>query len=136
MGGSPGGWAWVIQKCGANVLSIDRAPLDPAVTRLRGVTFQKRDAFTLLPDEFRAQGTQIDWLFSDLICYPEKLYEWVMHWVESGICKNFICTLKFKGEADLAIVDKFAAIPDSRVRHLFHNKNELTWFRINPPPPL
>ena len=133
VGGSPGGWAWVIHQCGAEVLSIDRSPLSSSVADLKGVSFQKRDAFTLLPEEFQAQNRRIDWLFSDVICYPEKLYEWIMRWVESGICKNFICTIKFKGGPDLSIVDKFAAIPDSRVLHLYHNKNELTWFKISSP---
>lgn len=131
VGGSPGGWAWVIHQCGAKVLSIDRSPLSSSVAELKGVSFQKRDAFTLLPEEFQAQNRRIDWLFSDVICYPEKLYEWIIRWVESGICKNFICTIKFKGGADLSIVDKFAAIPGSRVLHLYHNKNELTWFKIS-----
>ncbi len=134
MGGSPGGWAWVIQQCGAEVLSIDRSPLAPSVAELKGVSFQKRDAFTLLPEEFQAQNRRIDWLFSDVICYPEKLYEWIMRWVASGLCKNFICTLKFKGVPDPSIIDKFAAIPNSRILHLYHNKNELTWLKISPPP--
>lgn len=134
VGGSPGGWAWVMQKLGAEVLSIDRSPLAPSVSALKGVSFQKRDAFTLTPEEFEQEGRSVDWLFSDVICYPEKLYEWIIKWVESGICKNFICTIKFKGEPDLAIADKFAAIPGSRVRHLFHNKNELTWLKLDSPP--
>ncbi len=131
VGGSPGGWAWVIQQCGAEVLSIDRSPLSQSVAELKGISFQKRDAFTLLPEEFEERP--IDWLFSDVVCYPDKLYEWILKWVESGICKNFVCTIKFKGEPDLAIADKFAAIPDSRVLHLFHNKNELTWLKPGGP---
>jgi 23S rRNA (cytidine2498-2'-O)-methyltransferase len=131
LGGSPGGWVWVVSQCGSEVLSIDRSPLSPSIAKLKGVSFQKRDAFTLMPEEFK--GRQIDWLFSDIICYPEKLYEWILKWVESGICKNFICTLKFKGKPDLSITDKFANIPSSRVRHLYHNKNELTWFKITSP---
>ena len=133
VGGSPGGWAWVIHQCGAEVLSIDRSPLSSSVAKLKGVSFQKRDAFTLLPEEFQAQDRRIDWLFSDVICYPEKLYEWIMRWVESRICKNFICTIKFKGKPDLSIVDKFDAIPNSRVLHLFQNKKELTWFKLGGP---
>ncbi len=132
-GGSPGGWAWVIHRCGAEVLSIDRAPLASSVAELRGVSFQKRDAFTLLPAEFQAQGRRVDWLFADVICYPEKLYQWITKWVAAGICANFICTIKFKGEPDRATVAKFSAIADSRVLHLFHNKNELTWFKLNSP---
>jgi 23S rRNA (cytidine2498-2'-O)-methyltransferase len=130
VGGSPGGWAWVIHQCGAEVLSIDRSPLSASVVKLPGVSFEKRDAFSLLPENFEREGKTVDWLFSDLICYPEKLYEWILKWVESGICKNFICTLKFKGKPDLSIIHKFADIPDSRVVHLFHNKNELTWLKI------
>ena len=132
VGGSPGGWAWVIHQCGAEVLSIDRSPLASSVAKLKGVSFQKRDAFTLLPEEFQSQNRRIDWLFSDVICYPEKLYEWLMQWVESGLCKNFICTIKLKGTPDPSVIDKFAAIHNSRVLHLYHNKNELTWFKISP----
>ncbi len=133
VGGSPGGWAWVIHQCGAEVLSIDRAPLSPSVASLKGVSFQKRDAFSLHPQEFELKQQSVDWLFSDLICYPEKLYEWILPWVESGVCKNFICTLKFKGEPDQSTIEKFAAVPNSQVRHLFNNKNELTWFKISSP---
>ena len=131
IGGSPGGWAWVIQKCGAEVLSIDRSPLDEKISNLKGVSFEKRDAFSLLPEEFTEKGQSVDWLFSDVICYPEKLYDWLLIWIDSSICKNFICTIKFKGEPDLSIADKFSAIPGSQVRHLFRNKNELTWFKIS-----
>ena len=130
IGGSPGGWTWVIQKCGAEVLSIDRSPLDKKIINLKNVAFEKRDAFSLLPEVFKKEGRQVDWLFSDLICYPEKLYDWLSMWIDSGICKNFICTLKFKGKPEFGIVKKFAAIPNSKVIHLFHNKNELTFIKL------
>ena len=131
IGGSPGGWAWVIQKCGAEVLSIDRSPLEEKISNLKGVSFEKRDAFSLLPEEFIEKGQSVDWRFSDVICYPEKLYDWLSIWVGSGICKNFICTIKFKGKPEKDIIKKFAAIPNSKVLHLFHNKNELTFFRLS-----
>ena len=131
IGGSPGGWAWVAQKCGAEVLSIDRSPLDEKISNLKGVSFEKRDAFSLLPEEFIEKGQSVDWLFSDVICYPEKLYDWLLIWVDSGICKNVICTIKFKGKPEKDIIKKFAAIPKSKVLHLFHNKNELTFFRLS-----
>ena len=130
IGGSPGGWAWVIQKCGAEVLSIDRSPLDKNIANLKNVEFEKRDAFSLLPEVFKKEGRKVDWLFSDLICYPEKLYDWLLMWIDSGICKNFICTLKFKGKPESSIIKKFAAIPNSKVMHLFHNKNELTFIKL------
>ena len=131
IGGSPGGWAWVIQKCGAEVLSIDRSPLDEKISKLKGVSFKKRDAFSLLPEEFEKEGRSVDWFFSDVICYPEKLYDWLLVWINSGICKNFICTIKLKSESKQDIIKKFSAIPNSKVVHLFHNKNELTYFNLD-----
>lgn len=133
MGGSPGGWAWVIQKCGAEALSIDRSPLDEKISKLSGVAFQKRDAFSVLPEEFEEEGKQVDWMFSDVICYPEKLYDWLSIWADSGICKNFICAIKFKKHPEPRIIKKFAAISNSRVIHLFHNKNELTFMKLCQP---
>jgi len=130
VGSSPGGWTWVLAKLGAEVLSIDRSPLDDRVSKMQGVHFQKRDAFSLKPEELLTSREKADWLFSDLVCYPEKLFDWVMMWVESGVCDNFICTLKFQGDGDYHMAQKFASIPNSRVLHLFNNKHELTWMKL------
>jgi len=130
VGSSPGGWTWVLAKLGAEVLSIDRSPLDDRVSKMQGVHFQKRDAFSLKPEELLTSREKADWLFSDLVCYPEKLFDWVMMWVESGVCDNFICTLKFQGDGDYHMAQKFADIPNSRVLHLFNNKHELTWMKL------
>ncbi len=129
-GGSPGGWCWAMQQLGAQVLSVDRSPLDKKVGRLPGVEFKKGSAFALQPEDFDC----VDWLCSDVICYPEKLYDWALRWVESGVCKKMICTIKFQGEYDSQIVKRFASIPSSRVVHLFNNKNELTWMWSGEPP--
>jgi len=125
-GGSPGGWCWAIQALGARVLSVDRSSLDPRVLALPGVEFKQANAFSLKPQAF----DRVDWIFSDVVCYPEKLYEWVTEWVDSGRCGNLICTLKFQGEYQPGIVRRFAQIPGSQVLHLFHNKHELTWIRL------
>lgn len=133
-GGSPGGWTWAIQKLGGQVFSIDRSTLHPKVSSLKGVSFQKRDTFSIEPKEFISKNRQIDWLFSDIICYPEKLFDWIMLWVNSGICKNIICTIKFKGDHNRKIINAFAEIPGGQVAHLFHNKHELTWLFQAPKP--
>jgi 23S rRNA (cytidine2498-2'-O)-methyltransferase len=130
VGSSPGGWTWVVAGLGAEVLSVDRAPLEERVSEMPGIYFEKRDAFSLKPDELPESRMKIDWLFSDLVCYPEKLFDWVMLWVESGVCDNFICTLKFQGKGDYHMAQKFAGIPNSRVLHLFNNKHELTWMKL------
>jgi 23S rRNA (cytidine2498-2'-O)-methyltransferase len=69
LGSSPGGWTWVLQRLGAHVISVDKAPLDRSLTNLPGIAYHRENAFALEP---RAVG-QIDWLFSDIICYPRRL---------------------------------------------------------------
>ncbi|GJL79309.1 MAG: methyltransferase [Nitrospinaceae bacterium] len=129
-GASPGGWTWVLQQLGAKVWSIDRSSLEPGILKLPGVHFEKRDAFSLQPGDLPRTLKKADWLLSDVVCYPEKLFDWVMMWVESGACDNFICTIKFQGEGDYPMAQKFNEIPDSTVLHLHYNKHELTWIKL------
>lgn len=125
-GASPGGWTWALASLGAKVTAIDRAPLDDRVAAMQGVSTLKHDAFTLKPEDIGP----VDWLCSDVICYPEALFDWVSGWLESGLAKNFVCTIKMQGQDfDKKTTDRFAAIPDSRVVHLWHNKHELTWIK-------
>jgi 23S rRNA (cytidine2498-2'-O)-methyltransferase len=86
------------------------------------VTFEKGDAFGYGPERVGS----LDWLVSDLICYPDKLYEFVVTWLNSGKCKNFICTIKFQGESDPQWIARFRAL-GGEVMHLSHNKHEVTW---------
>lgn len=131
-GASPGGWTWALAKLGAKVLAVDRAALAESVAAMPGVSYLRHDAFTLRPKELGP----VDWLCSDVICYPEALYEWVQAWRESGLARNFICTIKMQGpDYDSATVAKFASIPGSRVLHLWHNRHELTWINLGPGAP-
>lgn len=122
-GACPGGWTWVLRQLGCKVFAVDRAPLAEPLMKDPDVTFMTHDAFTLKPQELGF----FDWVFSDVICYPERLYEWVLMWLESGMCRNMICTIKMQGATDWSLVQRFAAIPNSRVLHLCYNKHELTW---------
>lgn len=132
LGSSPGGWSWVLQQCGARVISVDKAPLEPRIAALPGVEFRRQSAFALEPAEIGP----LDWLCCDVICYPERLWRLVETWLASGLARNFVCTLKFQGPTDHAAVRRFAAVPGSRVLHLSHNKHELTWMlRAHPPLP-
>lgn len=126
VGASPGSWTWVLQSLGAFVTAVDRALLDPSIENLPNITSLKKDAFSLGPKDFQ----QLDWIFSDLICYPEKLLLWVQKWLDEKIDVNFVCTLKFQKESDYEIIKEFEKIAGSQIIHLFHNKNELTWIKI------
>ncbi len=125
LGSSPGGWTAVLQQLGANILSVDKAPLAPAIAVLPRVEFRRQSAFALQPREVGP----VDWLFCDVICYPERLLKLVKSWIDSSLCPRFVCTLKFQGETDHSICREFSAIPQSRLMHLFHNKHELTWVK-------
>lgn len=126
LGASPGGWTWVMTQLGASVVAYDRAELDPSLTRLQAVKTVKGDAFAATPDKVGA----IDWLFSDVICYPERMLEHVRLWIASGLCKNFVITVKFQGTSHYGVIPEFLKIPGSQLFHCFNNKHELTWVRL------
>jgi len=111
---------------GAHVISVDKAPLDPTVAHLPGVEYRRESAFALDPISVGC----VDWLFSDVVCYPVRLLALVERWLEAGTCCRFVCTIKFQGVTDHATAARFAAIPGSTLRHLFHNRHELTWIRL------
>ena len=143
-GASPGSWTWALLKLGADVIAVDRALLDPKIAgdyALPGdasqgrVQFIKHDVFTLKPQDIG----RLDWLFCDVICYPPRLFEWIQKWLASGLCENFICTIKMQGssdaeqdrqQADFETPRLFAQIPGSKIIHLCHNKHELTWIKV------
>jgi 23S rRNA (cytidine2498-2'-O)-methyltransferase len=128
LGASPGGWTWVLAKLGATVVAIDKAPLDPRISAMPGVEWRGESAFPLVPESVGP----VDWLFSDIVCYPARLLRLVERWRSSGLVNNFVCTIKFQGETDHDSAEAFAKIPGAQVLHLHHNKHELTFFLEGP----
>jgi 23S rRNA (cytidine2498-2'-O)-methyltransferase len=131
-GASPGGWTWALARLGARVIAVDRAPLADRVLAMPGVQWIRHDAFTLKPEDLGP----IEWLCCDVIGYPARLYPWIERWLDSGLCKNCICTIKMQGKPDKEqreLSQRFAALPGSTVVHLYHNKHELTWMRALKP---
>jgi 23S rRNA (cytidine2498-2'-O)-methyltransferase len=126
LGASPGGWTWVLAGLGARVIAVDKAPLDPDVASMSGIEQRRESAFALMP----ADAGPVDWLFSDIVCYPARLLQLVTHWLESGRVRNFVCTIKFQSDTDHETARRFAALPGSRLMHLHHNKHELTWLKL------
>lgn len=124
LGSSPGGWTWFLLQLGATVLSIDGAELHPSLNQNLNLQFLKKDAFKFDPKSLKRPPT---WLFCDVICAPERLLPLIQCWTEAFPKIKCVFTLKFKGEAEIALVEKFQQIKNSRVVHLHHNKHELTW---------
>jgi 23S rRNA (cytidine2498-2'-O)-methyltransferase len=124
LGASPGGWTFALARLGAVVVAVDRAPLDPAVAAMPRVTLRQASAFGIDP----LAEAPVDWLFSDVIAYPARMLTLVRGWIDSGRARHVVCTLKFQGATDHDAAEAFAAIPGGQLRHLFHNKHELTFF--------
>ena len=125
-GACPGGWTWVLAGLGATVFAVDRAPLADSLMKNPLITFQAHDAFTFKPEEIGP----FDWIFSDVICYPERLLQWINMWLDYNPDLKMICTIKMQGEIDWPLIKKFADIPNSHVLHLNYNKHELTWVHV------
>ncbi|MFI5031010.1 MAG: hypothetical protein ACHQPH_09955 [Reyranellales bacterium] len=123
LGASPRGRTWVPANLGANVIAIDKAPLDPRIAAMSDVAWRGESAFALEPESVGP----VDWLFSDIIAYPARLLRLVERWRASGLVKNFVCTIKFQGETDHEGAAAFAAIAGAQVLHLHQNKHELTF---------
>lgn len=126
LGSAPGGWTWVLAERGARVISVDKAPLEARVAARGNVEHRQESAFGLDP---KSVG-QVDWLFSDVICYPARLLSLVERWMKAGAAKRFVCTIKFQHETDHETARRFAAIEGSKLVHLSHNRHELTWYRL------
>jgi 23S rRNA (cytidine2498-2'-O)-methyltransferase len=126
LGASPGGWTWALANMGARVFSVDKAPLSPQVAAHPHVEYCAGSAFALTPD---ITGP-VDWLFSDVACYPDRLYALLQRWREAEVRRGFVCTVKFVGETDFNALFRFSQIPGSRSCHLYYNKHEIMWMYL------
>ncbi|MES2712169.1 MAG: SAM-dependent methyltransferase [Pseudomonadota bacterium] len=122
LGAAPGGWTWALAKLGATVTAIDKAPLAPNVAAMPNVTWRQDSAFSLDP----AAEPPPTWLFSDIICYPHRLFTLVHRWHTTHPATKIVCSIKFQGSTDHDIAAQFAAIPGAQLFHSTQNKHELT----------
>lgn len=126
LGACPGGWSWVLATLGCKVISVDKSPLAPHIAAMPNITFQQGSVFAIEPEKHEP----VDWLFSDVACYPARLLGLVQRWMKAGKARNFVCTIKLQGDTDHEAVQAFASIPGSHVAHLYANKHELTWWLV------
>jgi len=121
LGAAPGGWSWALARLGARVTAVDKAVLDPRVVAMPGVAQRRESAFALEPEP-------VEWLFSDVICYPARLLALLRRWLP--VAGSVVCSVKFQGATDHAILAEFAAIPGAVLFHGAHNKHEVTFARL------
>jgi 23S rRNA (cytidine2498-2'-O)-methyltransferase len=126
LGAAPGSWTLMAARRGAKVTAVDRAALAPAVARAPGVTAVAGNAFTYEPPR------PVDWLLSDIVCEPARAVALVDDWLTAKRCRNLVVTIKFKGRDQYGALAALAPLFDrmrpafARVKHLAHNKNEVT----------
>ncbi len=126
LGASPGGWTWALSKLGAHIHAVDRTPLRVDLMNHPNIKYIEGSAFAMQPQV----APEVDWFFSDVICYPMRLFELVRRWLDAGRNCNFVCTLKFQGREQYQAIEKFQSIAGSSLIHLSCNKHELTWIYI------
>ncbi|MBT8491412.1 MAG: hypothetical protein KJO07_00010 [Deltaproteobacteria bacterium] len=125
LGAAPGGWTWVCAQLGARVVAYDRAVLDPALARNPLVEHRREDAFADPPMD------EATWMLCDIIDQPERAAWLVEQAAKSETIRALVVTLKLKRPIDLRLVhDIVAQLPRDamtlRVKHLVHNKSEVT----------
>ncbi len=131
LGSSPGGWTWALERLGARVLSVDKAPLDPRIASLSRVRLLQKSAFSLDP----ASVGKVDWVVSDIVAYPARIVDLALRWLAAHPSASFVVTIKFQGRTDMTDAARLAQVPGSQLLHLHHNKHELTWLRLAPTAP-
>jgi 23S rRNA (cytidine2498-2'-O)-methyltransferase len=126
LGSSPGGWTWALERVGARVISVDKAPIDERLTRLTRVRYVKDSAFAVDPTKVG----RIDWVLSDVICYPERSARLIERWLAVHPRAGFVVTIKLQGKTDATPMRELARMKGARLVHLHHNRHELTWIRV------
>jgi 23S rRNA (cytidine2498-2'-O)-methyltransferase len=118
----------VLASLGARVTSVDKADLAPHIAALDNVEHRTESAFGLDP----ASIAGVDWLVSDIICYPARMLRLVERWLAAHPHASYVVTIKFQGAVDMAPLHAFVDAHGGTLRHLAHGKHELTWTRLAP----
>lgn len=127
LGSSPGSWAYLALRQGAQVTAVDRSPLRDDLMRHPRLDFVRGDAFRYEP------SSTVDWLLCDVIAFPSRTIELLQNWLRRRWCRWFCVTVKFKGPDEYDKLDELKAWlagsgADFFVRRLTSNKNEAMVF--------
>ena len=131
LGAAPGGWSYSAARRGARVVAVDNGPLKGGALGHPQIEHQCGDAFKFMPRD----GEVFDWLFCDLLEEPHQVLNHIVEpWLARRWCRRFVVNLKFGHVDPMALLAElrapgspFVAQADSfRVRHLYHDREELT----------
>lgn len=128
LGAAPGGWSYVALANGAEVLAYDRADLARSVAEHPRLKHVRQDAFTSAP------LNEASWLLCDVIDAPERSLELIERALACETLKAMVVTVKLKPPVALGPVSAAKGLVrdarrrgwTGRVKHLVHNKHEVT----------
>jgi 23S rRNA (cytidine2498-2'-O)-methyltransferase len=137
LGAAPGGWSYSAAKRGARVIAIDNGPLKGGALDHPQIEHRREDAFKFLPPGDTAAGAApgFDWLFCDMVEEPHHVLRHIVEpWLARRGCRHFIVNLKFGRVDPIGLLAELRApdspltrhAPRTRIRHLFHDREELT----------
>lgn len=131
LGAAPGGWSWLLQRRGLEVLAVDNGPLKGEVATAEGVTHIRADGFTWRPPR------PVDWLVCDMVERPQRVAALAADWFAAGRCRYAVFNLKLPMRRRYAAVEECLKVvrdhlgsTPARVaaRHLYHDRDEVTAF--------
>ncbi len=128
LGAAPGGWSYVALANGARVIAYDRADLEPRVAANPLLTHLRQDAFADPPLD------EASWLFCDVIAEPARTLALIERALACETLEALVVTVKLKPPIALAPVTAAQGLLAGaarhgwlgRVKHLVHNKHEVT----------
>lgn len=131
LGAAPGGWSYSAAQRGARVIAIDNGPLKGGALDHPRIEHLREDAFKFVPSD----PAVFDWLFCDLVEEPHHVLRHLVEpWLAAGWCRRFIVNLKFGRVDPIALLRELRGpespwarrAPAARIRHLYHDREELT----------
>jgi 23S rRNA (cytidine2498-2'-O)-methyltransferase len=131
LGAAPGGWSFSAAKHGARVVAVDNGPLKGGALDHPQIEHRREDAFRFGPEA----GVAFDWLFCDMVEEPHQVLQHIVTpWLERGWCRRFVVNLKFGRVDPMALLRELRGVasaltvraPGTRIRHLYHDREELT----------
>ncbi|MBI5630691.1 MAG: rRNA methyltransferase [Elusimicrobia bacterium] len=123
LGAAPGGWSYSAAKRGARVCAVDNGPLKGGALHPE-IRHLESDAFSFEPE------CSVDWLFCDMVEDPDRVLGLVGRWLKHRWCRRLVVNLKFGRLDPLTLARRCGEVRArcrlSRLRHLYHDREELT----------
>ncbi len=133
LGAAPGGWTWQLAQRGLSVTAVDNGRLRGEVAGDPLVTHVREDGLHWRPRR------PVDWLVCDIVEQPIRIAELVAGWIADGAARRAIFNLKLpmkkrydevrRCEQRIAAIVGAAGVPCTlRIRHLYHDREEVTGY--------